>query len=68
MSPVRRAAGASLQEHIAARLERRGAAIDLWEPAPSETAGTPLLGDEGMDFTGRPQLVGRFAGSGGGRD
>jgi len=58
----------ALQEHIAGRLASRGAAIDLWEPAPEETAGTPLLDDVGIEFTGRPQLVARFGGAAGGRD
>jgi acetylornithine deacetylase len=56
----------ALQEYLAARLERRGAAIDLWEPAPSDVAGHRLA-PEGIDFTGRPQLAATFRGRGGGR-
>ena len=56
---------AALQRALAARLERHGAEIDLWEPAPEDVAGHPLS-IEGIEFTGRPQLAARLRGTGGG--
>jgi acetylornithine deacetylase len=56
----------ALQEHLASRLERAGAEIDLWEPDADALAGKPLV-PPGLDFAGRPQLVARRRGSGGGR-
>lgn len=55
---------AALQEHLAERLRRAGAAIDLWEPSPSDLAGHPLLPD-GLGFAGRPQLAATLPGGGG---
>jgi acetylornithine deacetylase len=57
---------AALQQALAARLERAGAEVDVWEPAPEDVAGHPLS-VEGIGFAGRPQLAARFRGSGGGR-
>lgn len=51
-----------LQEHLAERLRRAGAAVELFEPDPAELAGRPLY-PPGLDFAGRPQLVARFPGS-----
>src|SRR4051794_9667171 len=56
---------AALQRALAARLERHGAKIDLWEPAPEDVADHPLS-VEGIGFEGRPQLAARLPGSGGG--
>jgi acetylornithine deacetylase len=56
---------AALQGALAARLERVGAEIDLWEPAPEDVAGHPLS-VEGIAFAGRPQLAAWLRGSGGG--
>jgi acetylornithine deacetylase len=56
----------ALQEHLATRLERVGAEIDLWEPDADALAGKPLV-PPGLDFAGRPQLIARRRGSGGGR-
>src|SRR5438270_2287323 len=56
---------AALQEHIAARLARVGAEIDLWEPDADALAGKPLV-PPGLDFAGRPQLIARRPGAGGG--
>lgn len=55
-----------LQERLAARLERAGAEIDLWEPDADALAGKPLV-PPGLDFAGRPQLIARLPGSGRGR-
>ncbi len=55
-----------LQEHIAGRLARLGATIDLFEPTAPEMAGKPLV-PSGLDFVGRPQLIATLPGAGGGR-
>lgn len=55
-----------LQELLAARLTACGADVDLFEPDPAELAGRPLVPD-GLDFAGRPQLIARLPGGGGGR-
>jgi acetylornithine deacetylase len=57
---------AALQEHLGERLRAAGAAVEIWEPDPAALAGEPLVPD-GLDFAGRPQLAGRFSGSGRGR-
>lgn len=56
----------ALQSHLAERLTEVGAEVDVWEPDPAELAGRPLV-PPGLDFVGRPQLIARFPGSGGGR-
>jgi acetylornithine deacetylase len=56
----------ALQELLAGRLERHGATIDLFEPDGERLAGRPLV-PPGLDFVGRPQLIARLAGAGGGR-
>jgi acetylornithine deacetylase len=56
---------AALQGYLANRLGKAGAEIDLWEPSAEEMAGKPLV-PSGMNFSGRPQLVARFSGAGGG--
>jgi acetylornithine deacetylase len=57
---------AALQEYLAARLREVGASVDVWEPDPADLAGKPLV-PPGLDFVGRPQLIARVAGAGGGR-
>lgn len=57
---------ARLQEYLAARLRAAGAEIDLWEPAPDDVAGSPMV-RPGLRFDGRPQMAARFPGRGGGR-
>ena len=57
---------AALQDHLARRLRAAGAEVDLWEPSTEEMAGKPLVPPD-LDFDGRPQLVARFKGAGGGR-
>jgi len=59
-------AEAALQGYLADRLRSAGAEIDLWEPDAARLAGMPLV-PPGLDFAGRPQLVARFRGTGGGR-
>jgi len=57
---------AALQRYLGDRLEAVGAEIDLWEPAPEDVAGSRLV-PPGLSFDGRPQLLARFSGAGGGR-
>lgn len=57
---------ARLQEILAARLRALGADVRVWEPDPVKPGETPACPFH-LDFAGRPQLVARIAGSGGGR-
>ena len=57
---------AKLQEILAARLLGIGADVDVWEPESFVPGESPVVPYE-LDFEGRPQLVARLAGSGGGR-
>ena len=57
---------AALQSFLAERLRAAGAEVDVAEPPPELVAGHPIVPD-GFTFHGRPQLVARFAGTGGGR-
>ena len=54
-----------LQRALAVRLRAMGAEVDVWEPEPTGR-GNRFVPDD-LDFKGRPQLVARLAGSGGGR-
>jgi acetylornithine deacetylase len=56
---------AALQAHLAARLSATGAAVEVWEPRPEDVRGRQVPFE--LDFAGRPQLLARFAGAGGGR-
>ncbi len=56
----------ALQEYLSARLEAAGAEVDIWEPEEVAMAGRPLV-PPGLDFAGRPQLIARRRGRGGGR-
>jgi acetylornithine deacetylase len=56
----------ALQEYLSARLETAGAEVDMWEPEEAAMAGWPLV-PPGLEFAGRPQLIARRHGSGGGR-
>ncbi len=57
---------AALQAHLGLVLETAGASVEIFEPPAAEVDGQPLV-PAGLDFAGRPQLIGRFAGTGGGR-
>lgn len=57
---------AALQAYLAARLRAAGASVDVYEPDPALIAGHQMV-PKGFTFAGRPQLVARFAGAGGGR-
>ena len=56
----------ALQNHLARRLRDAGAEVDPWEPSTEEMAGRPLV-PPGLGFEGRPQLLARFKGAGGGK-
>src|SRR5690349_11672623 len=56
----------ALQEHLAALLRASGAEVELHEPDAATLRPHPMI-DDSLTFDGRPQLVARFAGSGGGR-
>ena len=56
---------AALQAHLAGRLRAAGAEVEVWEPRPEDVLGRQV--PFRLDFDGRPQLLARFAGSGGGR-
>ena len=57
---------AALQAHLARRLETAGATVEVTEPDATRFHGHPMV-PPGFSFTGRPQLVARFAGADGGR-
>jgi acetylornithine deacetylase len=57
---------ADLQEYLAGRLRTLGAEAEVWEPTPEDVAGSRLV-PPGLRFDGRPQMVARFPGAGGGR-
>ena len=57
---------AALQSYLADRMRAAGAETDLWEPDPTEVAGSRLV-PAGLGFDGRPQLLARFPGTGEGR-
>ena len=57
---------AALQDYLAQRLAAAGAETELWEPQATDLAGRALI-PPGLTFEGRPQLIARFPGSGGGR-
>ena len=55
----------ALQRFVGERLAARGAEVRVTEPEPALVAGDPMI-PEGFSFAGRPQLVARFSGTGGG--
>jgi len=57
---------AVLQRFLAERLAAGGAEVRVAEPEPALVAGHHMVPD-GFTFAGRPQLVARFSGTGGGR-
>lgn len=54
-----------LQQYLATRLEAVGASVELVVPDAETLRPHPMIPD-GFSFEGRPQLVARFAGRGGG--
>ena len=57
---------AALQAILAARLGDIGAEVEVWEPEPFVPGESPVI-PYALDFAGRPQLLARLAGAGGGR-
>ncbi len=57
---------AQLQAFLGARLAAAGADVEVFEPPADQVAGKPLV-PAGLGFEGRPQLIARFWGAGGGR-
>ena len=58
---------ARLQAHLAARLRAAGFAVRVWEPDPAALPPSTYLDPQAEHFRGRPLLLARAAGSGGGR-
>src|SRR4051794_28169248 len=58
---------AALQEHLAGRLRAAGLDVDVWEPDAGALAAARYGFPPGYHFRGRPQLVARRPGIGGGR-
>jgi acetylornithine deacetylase len=56
---------AALQAHLAGRLGDAGLEVELWEPEPDVAASVTV--PPGFSFDGRPQLLARRPGAGGGR-
>ncbi len=56
----------ALQRFLGARLAAHGAAVTVGEPDAALVADHPAI-PPGFSFAGRPQLLARFAGAGGGR-
>ena len=56
---------AALQQYLAEVLREAGAEVDVWEPDGDAMDGRPLV-PPGLDFVGRPQLIARRPGRGGG--
>ena len=56
---------AALQALLADRLSGAGASVEIWEPKPEDVLGPQVPFH--LDFDGRPQLLARFTGVGGGR-
>lgn len=58
---------ADLQAHLAERLAEAGAEVRLWEPERGALDQWRSQVGPDIDFEGRPQLLARWPGSGGGR-
>jgi acetylornithine deacetylase len=58
---------AALQGYLADRLRAAGLDVDVWEPDVRDLPATDYPIPSGYHFRGRPQLVARRAGAGGGR-
>jgi acetylornithine deacetylase len=57
----------SVQDHLKEELINMGLEIDAWEPTREELETHPAFSDDGISLEGRPVLVARWPGSGGGR-
>jgi acetylornithine deacetylase len=56
-----------IQAFIAEWLRTEGIEIDVWEPDLTELQGHPAFVPSPQDFDGRPNVVGRWPGTGGGQ-
>ncbi len=56
-----------LQEFLGERFRAAGLAVDVWEPEPGSVPTDRLGLSSTFHFRGRPQLLARLAGAGGGR-
>lgn len=56
----------ALQALLAARLQSAGFEVELFEPGPDDLLASRML-PAGLDLSGRPQLIARICGTGGGR-
>lgn len=57
----------ALQDYLRGRLLAAGFEVEVWEPDPSSFGAHLLEFPDNYDFVGRPQLVARARGQGGGR-
>jgi len=58
---------AGCQEIIASYMRELGLDVDVWEPPDAELAAHPAFVPVGMSYQGRPNVVGIWRGTGGGR-
>ena len=58
---------AALQAYVGERLRGAGLAVEVWEPEPDSLPPDRLRLAPGFHFRGRPQLLARRQGNGGGR-
>ena len=56
-----------VQEFIAKYLRKMGLELDIWEPDLAQIKTHPAYDDDGLDYTGRPNVVAICRGKGGGR-
>ena len=63
---TRRVTSGRFKSYLAKRLGEAGAEVDVLEPDADAMQGKPLV-PPGLDFAGRPQLIARQRGAGGGR-
>jgi acetylornithine deacetylase len=56
-----------VQEFIAKYLRKLGLELDIWEPDLAQIKEHPAYNDDGLDYTGRPNVVAIRRGKGGGR-
>ncbi|MCI0605942.1 peptidase [bacterium] len=57
----------AVQAYLSKELASLGLEIDAWQPSREELQKHPVFSDDGLPLEGRPVIVGRWHGSGGGR-
>jgi acetylornithine deacetylase len=55
------------QDVIAATMKAMGLALDIWEPVDAELQAHPAYLPSDIPYVGRPNVVGKWSGSGGGK-